>query len=93
MKILLLIAFIIFVIAFTPVFTCVGGCADEKTLCKGEICKTYPPCGLFEDDCKDPAVRYTVVTGNVVAGIIFVATIYLPVVLGGWFLWEPVEYK
>ncbi len=98
MKILIAIVLVIALLLALPLFTAVGGCASEKTLCRNvdtvKVCKIYPPCGLFDqDECKDPDVRYKVSIGNIICDIIFIEIIFVPVVLAGWYLWEPVGYK
>lgn len=51
------------------------------------------PYGLFNLNDKNPNVRYELSIGNVVLSTIFVGAIVPPIVLGGWYLWEPVEEK
>ncbi len=65
-----------------------AGCADTKYI-DGVKYNYY---GLFNKDSqKNPDIEYRVVLGNVVWGIILVETVIAPVIIAGWFLWEPVR--
>lgn len=77
------------------VFSLRGGCADEKTICLGQgtDCHTFKPVGVFELDDKNPDIEYEVSIGNIVLSVIFVETIIVPIVLCGWYLFEPVNQK
>jgi len=54
----------------------------------------YDPIGVYhsiaEPEAEAPNVRYDVVWGNVIWSIILCETLVAPVVLVGWYLWEPV---
>jgi hypothetical protein len=54
----------------------------------------YEPIGvadvLADPQAEAPNVRYDVVGGNVFWSVILCPTIIVPIVLVGWYLWEPV---
>lgn len=66
-----------------------AGCASNKEICG----TTYKPYGFFNMDDKNPNVEYDVSAGNIVWGIILFETIAVPVILWGWYLWEPTHSK
>jgi len=53
----------------------------------------YDPIGVYhklaEPEAEAPNVRYDVSWGNVVWSVIFCETLVVPIVLVGWYLWEP----
>ena len=52
--------------------------------------KTFQQYGLFDqDELKDPRVQYKVIPGNVVWAVILSETVIVPIILIGWYLWEP----
>lgn len=73
------------------------GCANKKAVTTDingtKVTHVYQPFGLFDSDKKNPNVRYEVSVGNVILGIIFIETIVVPVIVFGWYLWEPVGPK
>ena len=64
----------------------VTGCHDSKVI-GGTL---YEPVGVADESKKSPDVQYDIVWGNVVWSVIFSETLVVPVVLIGWYLWEPV---
>jgi len=54
----------------------------------------YDPIGLYhkisEPEAESPDVQYDLCVGNLIWSIILVETIVVPVILLGWYLWEPV---
>jgi len=60
-------------------------CADTKII-EGTA---YTPKGLFTMDEKDKNIKYNISMGNVIWSCIFSETLVVPVVLCGWYLWEP----
>ena len=50
--------------------------------------------GIFDaNELKHPDVKYEVVIGNVVWGVLLFSTVIVPVLVFGWYLYEPVEWK
>lgn len=76
-----------------------AACGDDKNICvidqKTERpgCYTFLQYGIFDMDKKNPHVEYKAVWGNVVLGVIFLPSIAVPLVLWGWYLFEPVGAK
>ena len=70
-----------------------GGCANSMQVCIGENCSDAQPYGVFDQEVKKEGVQYKVSVGNVVLSAIFIETIFVPVVLCGWYLWEPVGVR
>jgi len=90
MKILKIILSIILIISIT-------GCANRKTIKSSEngvsVTRTYIPYGLFDPEDQNPNIQYRVSIGNVVWSILLFETVIAPVVLFGWYLYEPVGPK
>lgn len=74
-----------------------SSCAKNRTLEIEGKKSLIEPYGLysefFDKSRKNPAVEYRLSTGNVVLSVIFSETIIVPIVLCGWYLWEPVTNK
>lgn len=51
--------------------------------------KTY---GLFNKNEKNENIRYELSIGNIIWSVLLIETIFVPVILIGWYLYEPVEY-
>ena len=74
-----------------------SGCANNKTLdykdpkTKVESKITFQPYGFFDTDKKNPNVYYSISIGNIIWSLIFSETLIIPVILCGWYLWEPVN--
>lgn len=71
-------------------------CAESKVLdypAENEVqqfeSKTY---GLFSKDEKNENIRYELSIGNIIWSILLIEIIFVPVILVGWYLYEPVEY-
>lgn len=64
-----------------------SGCAKDKTICGANI----EPYGLFNPDDKDPTVKYRVNAFGVFMGIILIETVVVPLLVAGWFLYEPIS--
>lgn len=54
--------------------------------------KTYETKGFLTLNEKDPCVQYQMIPGNVIWGIILVETIFMPIYLFGFSIYEPVAY-
>lgn len=62
-----------------------SACANNKTI-NGKIIEPY---GIFNTEDKREGVHYHVSIVNVVLSMAFLNTVVVPVVLCGWYLWEP----
>ena len=51
------------------------------------------PYGLFDQENKIDGIQYKISVGNVILSAIFIETAVVPVILIGWYLWEPVSVK
>lgn len=86
-KVIIFCSMLIFVIY-------ISSCSSSKTFKFNEGTKVYEPYGLFDEDAvKDSRVKYKIVTGNVIWGIVLIETIVAPVIIVGHYLYEPVELK
>lgn len=77
-------------ILLIPLIFCVvfvTGCANNRRIND----KVIEPYGFMNMDDKHEDIKYRISKGNVVWSIILCETIVAPVVLCGWYLWEPVE--
>jgi hypothetical protein len=76
---------------------CLSGCAKARTIDFREGARRVEPYGLyvelFDKPRKDPAVEYKLNVPDVVLSIIFSETIVVPIILCGWYLWEPAGQK
>ncbi|MDA8410267.1 MAG: hypothetical protein M0001_07740 [Treponema sp.] len=74
-----------------------SSCAKSKTLDLGGSARTVDPYGLWAEfaarDRIDPKVEYRLSVPNLVLSVIFSETIVVPIVLVGWYLWEPAGPK
>jgi len=90
----LIFGFLVFVLGFGAC----GGCGDDKYVCynvdgKAE-CHTFEQFGLFDaGKLENPNVEYDAVVGNVVWAVLLCETIVVPIVVVGWYLYEPVGPK
>lgn len=67
-----------------------AGCASPRNIC-GTVYDSY---GVFDQNEKqNPNVRYDVSVGGVILAIILVETVIVPVIIVGWYLFEPVGLK
>jgi len=76
--------------AVLALFLCcasMAGCGTDRQI-NG---KWYETKGLVTKSERNPCIRYKVIAGNVVWGIILVETIIAPIYFFGFSLWEPVE--
>jgi len=76
---------------------CLTGCAKARTIEFSEGSRRVEPYGLyaelFDKARKDPAVEYELNVPNVVLSVVFCETIIVPIILCGWYLWEPAGPK
>lgn len=71
-----------------------SSCADSKKIrINGKDVVVEPYGWMDEDEFKNDSVIYRVNTGNVVLSVIGVETVFLPIVLTGKYLYEPVGKK
>ena len=78
-------------------FLALSACAKSKTLDLGGSRRTVDPYGLWAEfaarDRIDRDVEYRLSVPNLVLSVIFSETIVVPIVLVGWYLWEPAGVK
>ena len=74
-----------------------SACASSRTIEIGDSKKTVDPYGLWAEfaarDRIDPSVEYRLSVPNIALSVIFSETLVVPVILVGWYLWEPVGAK
>lgn len=72
------------------------GCAESRVLdypVGGEIKQfEFKPYGLFNKEERNNHIKYDLSVGNIVWSVLLIETIIVPIVLVGWYLYEPVEY-
>jgi len=74
--------------------TLLFSCADSKRFeIDGKTVIAEPYGIVSEDDERIDGVIYEVSTGNVICSIIFCETVFIPVWLVGWDLYEPIKLK
>ncbi len=83
---------IFLILSFMSIF--LSACGDDKNIAikvKDE-CKVlkFQQFGIFNMEKKNPNIEYKVIWGNVFWGIVFFETIVVPVIIFGWYLYEPV---
>lgn len=71
----------------------VCSCADDRTFMDAQN-KPFKakPYGWINPSDKMPGVEYELSIGNVIWSVIFSQTIVAPVILTGYYLYEPVTY-
>ncbi len=71
-----------------------SGCAQARVVNLPGGPTRVQPYGIFSEisgkDGKLPGVQYKLSVENLILSAIFVETIVVPIVLCGWYLWEPV---
>jgi len=65
--------------------------ANSKVLTINGKAQEVKPYGWANEETKNDKVLYHVSVGNVVWSIIGIENVIMPVVLTGWFLYEPAE--
>ena len=63
---------------------------SSKEFCTHKKCFTVEPYGLFNKETKKEGIKYELSLTSVFVSIIFSETLIIPVILCGWYLWEPV---
>jgi len=75
-------------------FTMVGCGSNKNIPIKDKEGKyrtyTFQQVGLFNQEKKNPQVEYSVIVGNVIWAVILCETVIAPVVIFGWYLYEPI---
>jgi len=56
-------------------------------------CYTFQPYGVADNDKRNDRVEYSVSVGNIIWSVILVETVVVPIVLIGWYLYEPIGEK
>ena len=76
-----------------------SGCAKHKTVCFPQEegapqCNTFIQYGLasVEED-RNPDVQYEISVDNVILAVILSETIVAPIIIVGWYLYEPIGPK
>ncbi len=73
------------------------GCAKARTIEFRGGARRVEPYGLyvelFDKARKDPEAEYKLNIPNVALSVIFSETIVVPIILCGWYLWEPAGPK
>jgi hypothetical protein len=74
-----------------------SGCAKARTIEFRDGARRVEPYGLyvelFDKARKEPGVEYKLNVPNVALSVIFSETIVVPIILCGWYLWEPAGPK
>lgn len=77
-------------------FMCVlflTSCADDKYIClkeNNQECYTFKTYGVLNINDKNDLINYNISWGNVFWGVVLIETIVVPIILFGWYLYEPV---
>lgn len=70
-----------------------ASCADSKTFVIDNKEVEIQPYGWFDMEAKHDSIQYKVCAGNVIWSVILSETIFVPILLTGDQLWEPVSKK
>ena len=71
-----------------------AGCGESKQLGEDSARKLYPAYGIInEKSNRSRHVCYEIPLLNILAGILLVETVFVPVYIIGWDLYEPVRLK
>jgi len=75
--------------------TLLMSCAESKEFKnnKGESFTVEPFGWANEKSLKNDSIIYQINAGNIVLSVIFSETVFVPVVLTGWYFYEPVRIK
>ena len=81
---------VLMVLLFLSLF--LTSCGSDKKLClkpDNTDCHTFVQYGLCNQEDRNPNIHYDIVGGNVVWGILLFETAVAPILLFGWYLYEP----
>ena len=73
------------ILATLMIATMLSGCANNKTIDNVK----YEPYGVFNLENHNPKIHYEVSIGGIVLSIVLIETVIVPVVIFGWYLYEP----
>lgn len=76
------------IILLICVMSCIG-CGESLRVNGVE----YDTVGLATQDTKHPCLKYNLIVGNLIWGIVFSESIIAPVYFFGWSLWEPTKER
>ena len=92
MKVKILSVFLMALMLFTS-------CASSKIFdfstknSSGEVIEyneiEVEPYGIFNQKTRNDSIKYRVSIGNIVWSVLLSETVVVPVILCGWYLWEP----
>ena len=71
------------------ILTIFVGCGSDKTI-NGQLYTTH---GLFNKDEASPNIRYKMIVGNVIWGVILFEMVWAPIYFFGFSMYEPVGVK
>jgi hypothetical protein len=81
-------------IAFMLALTLLTGCGAPQQLGEGSARKLYPTYGIInEKSNRSRNVCYKIPLAGILVGILLFETIFVPVYIIGWDLYEPVRLK
>lgn len=88
MKKIVIITLIFFILASI-------GCGNNKVIClKDKSCHEFQQFGLIDSsDLRNHQIEYKIIWGNVFWSIVCFESIFIPAILIGWYLYEPIGLK
>jgi len=74
------------------------GCSNNKELCykteEGQYCSEFKPYGLLDEEVyKNPNIEYRINPYNVFWSIVLIESIFAPIIIIGFDIYEPVRVK
>ncbi len=86
-KLVCVLVLLLFVLTF--------GCGSDKSVPiktkDGDVkYYTFQQYGLFDMDKRNPKVEYKVIWGNVFWGVVLCESFVAPIIIFGWYLYEPI---
>jgi len=88
---------IVNIILAVAVLALMSGCAEKKEVTTNDgnksVTRTYVQYGLFDENKRNPNIEYEVSIGNFIWGVLLCETVIAPIIIFGWYLYEPVGPK
>ena len=82
------VTLIVLTILVIPITSCEP---NDPVRTKAGTTKVVEDYGLFNKEVMDSTVTYQISPVSVICSAVFIETIFVPIWLIGWYLWEPVD--
>lgn len=81
------------IFAITLMLVMMMSCAESKEFVIDGKKTTVEPYGWFDLEKKNDSIEYRINPGNIILDVVFIETVFIPVILTGDQFYEPVRKK